>query len=61
MQIFCLVFWPFLSIFKNLAESWPNLHVVPHSGIQTLKMSKKHWSKVFFNEYEVVEYVNRLA
>jgi len=23
--------WPFLSISKN----WPNLHVIPHSGIQT--------------------------
>ena len=23
----------FLSIFENLAELWPNLHVVPHSGI----------------------------
>jgi len=31
---FCLIFWHFLS--KNLAEFWPNLHVVPHSEIYTL-------------------------
>jgi len=25
--------WPFLSIFENLTEFWPNLRVIPHAGI----------------------------
>jgi len=35
-QIFSLTF---LNIFENLAEYWPLLPVLPHSGISTLKRS----------------------
>jgi len=32
-QIYFLIFWPFLSMYENLAEFWPYAHVLPHSGI----------------------------
>jgi len=58
-QSLCLTFFDY---FENLAEFWPNLHVISHSGIKTYKMSKERSLKVvWFNDHKVAEYCSRLA
>jgi len=52
----------FFEYFENLAEFWPNLHVISHSGIKTYKISKERWlNVVWFNDHKVAEYFSRLA